>query len=63
MVADYNGWADLPEAEREALDMLELDDEGSVESSSPDIRVHGVGEEPASLEGGGLCTAPALKAA
>lgn len=24
MVADYNGWADLPEAEREALDVLEL---------------------------------------
>ena len=24
MVADYNGWADLPEAEREALDILEL---------------------------------------
>ena len=24
MVADYNGWTDLPEAEREALDMLEL---------------------------------------
>jgi hypothetical protein len=24
MVADYNGWADLPEAEREALDFLEL---------------------------------------
>ena len=24
MVADYNGWTDLPEAEREALDILEL---------------------------------------
>ena len=24
MIADYNGWTDLPEAEREALDMLEL---------------------------------------
>jgi len=24
MIADYNGWADLPEAEREALVILEL---------------------------------------
>ncbi len=24
MVADYNGWTDLPEPEREALDILEL---------------------------------------
>jgi hypothetical protein len=24
MIADYNGWTDLPEAEREALDILEL---------------------------------------
>jgi hypothetical protein len=44
MVADYNGWADLPEAEREALDLLELSPVVPSERRShvPSARVLGV---------------------